>query len=152
MTKFVIHCIAPVPWALILCRTSPLKAKPRPLWTLHVATANTWLVVQGGAGATSFLVCSQVELWNDTCNDVIIQVFRVLEREPFEALPKIKAPLAHDVIRDNLLRLWIVGGTPHNYVVCVGIPGAESEECKKTKLKLLLTFRPFGGGLLLLGV
>ena len=152
MAKFVVHRITPVPWSLVLRCASPLKAEPRPLRALHVTTANTWLIVQGEAGATSFLVRSQVKLGDDARNDLVVEVFRILEGKGFEALPKVEAPLARDVVRNNLLRLRIVGSTLHDHVVCVGIPGAGSQKRKWTKPRPLLTVRPFGGGPPLLGV
>ena len=130
MAKLVIHGVAPVPRSLILSCTSTLEAKPRPLRTFHVAAADTRFIVQRRVDAASLLVRGQVKLRDDTGNDVIVQVFRVLEGKAFETRPKVETPLTHDVIRDYLLRVWIVRCASHNYVVRISVPGAGSQEHK----------------------
>ena len=72
VAKLVVHCVAPVPWSLILRRSPSLEAKPCPLWAFHVAPPNTRFVVQREVGPTILLVCSQVKLRNDASNDLII--------------------------------------------------------------------------------
>lgn len=121
MAKFVIHHIAPVPWSLIFRRTSPLETEPCLFWAFHVTPANPRLIVEGKIDPTVFLVSGQMKLWNNTSNDLIIQPHCIIKREVLEVVSKVGTPLAHYIIRCNLLRLRVIRGTLDDYVVGVCI-------------------------------
>ena len=121
VAKLVVHRVTPVPWSLILRRSSPLKAKPRPLRTFHVTTSNTGFIVQREVDPAVLLMCGQVEFWNKTGDNLIIQTLRILEGKFFKAFPKVNAPLTHDVVRGNLLGLGVVGSTSDDHIISVRI-------------------------------
>ena len=121
VAKLIIHGATPVPRSLILCGSSPLEAKPRPFWALHIATPSTGLRVKGKVNPAIFLVGGQVELRNKTSNDLIVQALGILQGKYLEAFPEISAPLTHDVVGGNLLGVEVVGSASRNHIVCVGV-------------------------------
>ena len=121
VTELVVHGIAPIPRALIFRRSSSLETKPRPLRPFHVTTTNTGLVVQRVVGPTIFFVSGQMEFWNDTSNNLVVQAFCTLEREVFEPGSKVFTPLAHNVVRSDFLRVKVVTRAPDNHIIGIGI-------------------------------
>jgi hypothetical protein len=98
MGKFVIHRVTPKSRALILGAPSSLEPKPRPLWTLHIPPPGPWLIVEGKV-CTAFLTMGcKVKFWNHPCNDLVIQIFSIVEREFLQSLAEVNRPLAHNVV------------------------------------------------------
>ena len=63
-----------------------------------------------------------MEFGNNAGNDLAIQVLRVFKWEVLETASKVDTPLAHDIIRGDLLRFRIVRCAPDDHIVSVGIP------------------------------
>lgn len=62
-----------------------------------------------------------MEFRNNAGNDLVIQSLCIFEWEILEAVSKILAPLAHNIVRGDLLCVWVVQRTSDNYVVCISV-------------------------------
>jgi hypothetical protein len=62
-------------------------------------------------------MCGKMELWDHPSNNVVVQTFSILKREVLQLRAEIFGPLAHDIVRCDLLRLEIVAGTSNNGVI-----------------------------------
>jgi hypothetical protein len=122
VTEFIIHRVAPIAWTLVFRGSSPLKTEPGSLRALHIAPSNTRLIVEGEIDPTLLPVCSQMKLRDKASNDLIIQTLSIFKGKVFKAFPKVTTPLAHDIIRGNLLRLNVVGGASCDNIISVGVP------------------------------
>ena len=112
-----------------------MEPKPRPLWSFHITATNTRFVVKGKIHSTIFLVSRQVELRDDTRNDSVIQGICVFMWEVFQAVSKVDAPLAHYIVRGDLLGFKVVRCTLDNHVVGIGIPSDGNQSYKQHKTR-----------------
>ena len=122
MPELIIHGITPVPRTLVFGASSTLQSEPCSFRAFHVPSARTRFVVERKIRTAFLTMSSKVELGHHPGNDLVIQMFRIVERELRESLSEVYAPLAHGVIGCNLLWLEVVPRAPHNNVVDVREP------------------------------
>jgi len=67
-------------------------------------------------------MCGKVEFWNHPYNDLVIQLFGIIEGGSLQMLAKVFGPLVHNIIRCDLLWFEIVACALNNNIVNVGIP------------------------------
>jgi hypothetical protein len=87
----------------------------------------------------------KVELGNDARHDLIVQAFRVWERKGLETFSEVETPLAHYIVRGNLLCCRVVGSASDDHVVGVGIPVMKSV-IQTNDIKLRTYRSPFWRG------
>ena len=71
-------------------------------------------------------------------------MFRTSKWKFLEASWEIDAPLAHDIVRGNLLRLRIVGGASSNHIVGISVPVQSS--ITQASVRLITNRSPFWRG------
>ena len=123
VSKFIVHCVAPITWALIFRTATALEPEPSPFRTFHIPPSCSGFIVEGEVCPALLTMCGEVKFRNHMGDDAVEQTFGTIERKFLQPLAKVSNILTHDIVRGHLVWFEVMSRASNDNVVNVGISG-----------------------------